>query len=208
MGWIKRLFGIRKDIEVYMPEYEDDDDIGRYSTFREKAHVDKYEVDNNRINASVYGSLRLHYFYLKYANWIEISLSRIKDLDAQLNDHDKFYWSQELMRTQSICFGDMHISSDYAPLFIGSDDESVAIWFNTGREFMEHAKEVIRRNIYKAMRIVYQQRWHAIAESLIKHKYIKSQKDYDYYFDEYIRLIDHQPYPNIKNIAYDTMLNQ
>ena len=205
MGWIKRLFGIRQDIREFMPEYDED---GRYSAFCKKSHIDKYEVNNKLINAEVNGSLKLHYFYLRYINWIEASFSRIADLDAQLNDHDKFYWSHELMRIQSICFGDMHISSDYAPLFIGSDEESVAIWFNTGREFMEHAKEAIRQNIYKTMRIVYQQRWYAIAESLIKYKYIKSQKDYDYYFDVYLLFIDRQTSSDIKNIAYNTILDK
>lgn len=186
MSWIKRLFGIRAKIDHCMPKFSLE---GRRCELDVKTHEYSDGADK-RIGTCVKLSFKINDFYMSYATLVESAFSRIEDLDAPLSDHDKFYWSQELMRIQRNCFGDMHITAEYMGLFIESDEESVAIWFNTGREFLDHAKKALFRNIFKAMTIVYKKRWCDIVDSLIAKKYIKSVEDYKYYLDEYIRLID------------------
>ena len=186
MSWIKRLFGIRANIEHCMPKFQLE---GRGRELKAKTHEYTDGVDK-RIETYVRLSWNINNFYTNYVAIIMDALSRIEDLDAPLSDHDKFYWSQKLMSIQRNCFGDMHITAEYVELFIESDEESMAIWFNTGREFLDHAKKAIFKNIFKTMSTIYKKRWSDIADSLIAKKYIKSVEDYKYYLDEYIRLID------------------
>ena len=186
MSWIKRLFGIRANIEHCMPKFQLE---GRGRELKAKTHEYVDGVDK-RIETYVRLSWKINNFYTTYDALIMDALSRIEDLDASLSDHDKFYWSQKLMSIQRNCFGDMYITAEYVELFIESDEESMAIWFNTGREFLDHAKKAIFKNIFKTMSIIYKKRWSDIVDSLIAKKYIKSVEDYKYYLDEYIRLID------------------
>lgn len=188
MGWFTNLFRKKRiPKHVIMPDFSF---RCAHAEVAPRVHVGPYDINNSLIRSHVNCMATMEDYIERYQNKIADRFDCMDNLDAQLSGHDKFYWSSELKRIQMLMFGELGISGMFIAYITEGDDNNMDIWFNTGREFMDHAQMVIRNNIRETVLSIYQNNWCNVVEALIKHRYIVSQKDYDYYFELYLKGID------------------